>query len=311
MTADTKRRRPPSDQVPAWVAYSGVGIVGGTALIVLAYYQHQFGLQAKMPELLSWTFSIGLDWGSAVAGIFWFFGKGPLKAWGRAAAILLLLGSTALTCTAWGLISGWQWAPVGLIHPLVAFLMAKLLTVWQAGRAEAQAENELAPAVIADLRAQLAQLTADSQTALDQATRAAEAAIAQAAEQRDHYEAELTELRGELIDTREDLRAARARRRATESDTRPAAAAAPKTTAATTVSYEPWDKFIAEATAFVRDNPNLGRRFLYAPTTGDPAGAGLPISDDGAKKLQKHVQELLAAEPVVRPVPNASDTAAA
>lgn len=38
------------DPVPAWVAYSGVGLVGGTALAVLAYYQHRFGQDfAQMP----------------------------------------------------------------------------------------------------------------------------------------------------------------------------------------------------------------------------------------------------------------------
>lgn len=129
--ADTAR----TDPIPSWVAYSGVGVVGGTALAVLAYYQHRFGADyAQMPAWASWTFSIGLDWGSAVAGIFWFFGAGALARWGRWLAISLVLGSTVLTCIAWGLIAGWWFAPLGIIHPAVAFAMAKLLTLWQADR---------------------------------------------------------------------------------------------------------------------------------------------------------------------------------
>jgi hypothetical protein len=131
-----------ADHVPAWVAYGGVLVVGGTALAVLAYYQHRLGLDARMPWLLSWTFSIGLDWGSAVGGVFWFFGGGQLARWGRWTAISLVLVSTALTCIAWGRLAGWEWAFLGLIHPAVAFLMAKLLTLWQAGRAEARAGHD-------------------------------------------------------------------------------------------------------------------------------------------------------------------------
>jgi hypothetical protein len=130
-----------TDQVPAWVAYSGVLVVGGTALAVLAWYQHQLGLAAKMPWLLSWTFSIGLDWGSIVGGVFWFFGTGALARWGRFTAVSLVLVSTVLTCIAWGRLAGWQWAFLGLIHPAVAFLMAKLLTLWQARRAYERARS--------------------------------------------------------------------------------------------------------------------------------------------------------------------------
>jgi hypothetical protein len=132
-----------TDQVPAWVAYSGVLVVGGTALAVLAWYQHLLGLAAKMPWLLSWTFSIGLDWGSIVGGVFWFFGTGALSRWGRFTAVSLVLVSTVLTCIAWGRLAGWQWAFLGLIHPAVAFLMAKLLTLWQAQRAYERARSVL------------------------------------------------------------------------------------------------------------------------------------------------------------------------
>lgn len=126
----------PTDTVPPWVAYSGVAVVGGVSLVVLAWYQHILGVHAGMPEALSWSLSIGLDWGSAVAGVFWFFGVSTLKTWGRWTAVGLLAGSTAGSCVAWGLTSGWVWAPLGVVHPAVFFLMAKLLTLWQAQRSE-------------------------------------------------------------------------------------------------------------------------------------------------------------------------------
>lgn len=125
-----------ADRVPAWIAYGGVLVVGGTALIVLAYFQHRLAMDARMPWLLSWSFSIGLDWGSVVGGVFWFFGAGALSKWGRFTAISLVLVSTVLTCIAMGRYAPnpW-WAALGVIHPAVAFLMAKLLTLWQAERA--------------------------------------------------------------------------------------------------------------------------------------------------------------------------------
>jgi hypothetical protein len=136
------------DRVPAWLAYSGVIVVGGTAAVVLAWYQHLLGVRAGMPAALSWTFSIGLDWGSAVAGVFWFFtSDAGLRRWARAFSVLLIAVSTGLTCLSWGLLVGWWWAPLGAIHPLVFFGMAKLLTLWQAVRyqvrdARAKAEEE-------------------------------------------------------------------------------------------------------------------------------------------------------------------------
>src|SRR4051812_27159082 len=103
-------------------------------------------MDARLPWLLSWSFSIGLDWGSVVGGVFWFFGAGLLSRWGRFTAISLVLVSTALTCVAMGRYapSPW-WAALGLIHPAVAFLMAKLLTLWQAERARVRvARDDLA-----------------------------------------------------------------------------------------------------------------------------------------------------------------------
>lgn len=130
------------DRVPPWVAYSGVTIVGGTALVVLAYYQHLLGLRAGMPEAMSWTFSIGLDWGSAVAGVFWFFTDDrPLRRWAAAISVVLIAVSTTMTCISWGLTAGRQWAALGIIHPLVFFSMAKLLTMWQAVRARIRDEQ--------------------------------------------------------------------------------------------------------------------------------------------------------------------------
>lgn len=134
------------DTVPPWVAYSGVAVVGGVSLVVLAWYQHILGVRAGMPEALSWSLSIALDWGSAVAGVFWFFGVAALRTWGRWTAVGLLAGSTAGSCVAWGLTSGWVWAPLGVVHPSVFFLMAKLLTLWQAQRAPAvHVQNDRAP----------------------------------------------------------------------------------------------------------------------------------------------------------------------
>jgi hypothetical protein len=124
------------DRVPAWFAYSGVIVVGGTAALVLAWYQHLLGIRAGMPPVLSWTFSIGLDWGSAVSGVFWFFTADPtLRRWARGFSVLLIAASTGMTCVSWGLLAGWRWAALGAIHPLVFFGMAKLLTLWQAVRA--------------------------------------------------------------------------------------------------------------------------------------------------------------------------------
>jgi hypothetical protein len=174
--------------VPPWIAYSGVAVVGGTALLVLAYYQHLLGQRAGMPWVLSWSFSIGLDWGSAVAGIFWFFGRAALRAWGRAAAVLLVVGSTVLTCLAWGLQAGAVWAPLGVIHPAVVFLMAKLLTLWQAQRAEDTAQAQERADVLADARAAVSVMSAalgaeqDVRRAAVERAERAEATAAQRAE---------------------------------------------------------------------------------------------------------------------------------
>jgi hypothetical protein len=205
-----KHRRRDGDTVPAWVAYSGVGVVGITALIVLAYYQHQFGARAQMPWLLSWTFSIGLDWGSAVAGVFWFFGRGDVKRWGRIAAIALLIGSTTITCVAWGMMSGWYWAPVGLIHPLVAFLMVKLLTVWQADRAERRAAADEQPDIIADLHQQLTDLRAAAEQDREQTTTRLTGALAEL----EHLTGQLADVRGQLAEREEELAAIERRKRA-------------------------------------------------------------------------------------------------
>lgn len=176
-----------TDPIPAWVAYSGVAGVGGVALAVLAYYQHRFGVeQAQMPGLLSWTFSIGLDWGSIVAGVFWFLGSGKLAAWGRAFSILLLLGSTALTCISFGLIAGWPFAPLGAIHSVVAFAMAKLLTLWQADRRARRGQVDALDAYRAELDQMAAEIAAARAEIADQE--------AELADQRTALEDERTEL---------------------------------------------------------------------------------------------------------------------
>lgn len=161
------------DRMPAWLAYSGVAVVGGSALAVLAWYQHLLGVRAHMPEALSWTFSVGLDWGSVVSGVFWFFsGDRGLRVWAMGVSLALITASTVMTCVSWGLASGWQWAALGVIHPLVFFSMAKLLTMWQAVRSQdrerlAAAEQE------AEERAEREQLRAEARTKTQQRRRVA------------------------------------------------------------------------------------------------------------------------------------------
>lgn len=159
------------DRVPPGIAYSGVAVVGGTALVVLAWYQHLLGVRAGMPTALSWTFSIGLDWGSGIAGVFWFFSDDrPLRRVAAWASTVLITLSTAMTCVSWGLSSGWQWAALGAIHPLVFFLMAKLLTMWQAVRARIRAELAVAERDAAE-RAERDQRRAEARTKTQQRRR--------------------------------------------------------------------------------------------------------------------------------------------
>lgn len=301
MTPDTTTDPTTPDQVPAWVAYSGVAIVGGTALAVLAWYQHLFGEAAHMPWILSWAFSIGLDWGSAVGGIFWFFGTGPVRTWGRAAAILLLVGSTILTCIAWGLTAGWVWAPVGVIHPLVAFLMAKLLTVWRAQRARTNRAIAAMPAAIAELRTRVDQLVADAATA-EQAHAAeltarhvahtAEVAAVQAT--LDAATARADELTRQLHDAQEDLRLAR-RRRAAEP---PAPSAARKTAA------PDWRAHLDDAVAFMVANPDAGWRRIEAGA-GVPAGV---LTEHYVKELHKEAKRVAAEQQPRPPLAPVADT---
>lgn len=134
---------PPRDRVPAPAAYLGTAIVGLTALVVLAYYQHllvQRGL-AGSPAFMSWTFSVGLDIGSAVAAIYWFFGTRALRRLGMWVSLGLLSISTTMTCLSWGMAAGWWWAPLGAVHPLVFASMGKLLTLWQAQVAQDDARD--------------------------------------------------------------------------------------------------------------------------------------------------------------------------
>lgn len=170
---------PARGPIPPWLAYSGVIVVGGVALAVLAWYQHRFGAEwAQMPWLLSWSFSIGLDWGGVVAGAFWFLGTGQLSTWGRWSAITLVAGSTILTCIAFGLIAGWTYAPLGAVHSLVAFLMAKLLTLWQVDRAARRGAVDALDAYRAELDRRAAELV-EAERAVTE--RAEAAAVAEAA----------------------------------------------------------------------------------------------------------------------------------
>jgi hypothetical protein len=291
-----KHRRRDGDTVPAWVAYSGVGVVGITALIVLAYYQHQFGARAQMPWLLSWTFSIGLDWGSAVAGVFWFFGRGDVKRWGRIAAIALLIGSTTITCVAWGMMSGWYWAPVGLIHPLVAFLMVKLLTVWQADRAERRAAADEQPDIIADLHQQLTDLRAAAEQDREQtATR-----LTDTLAELEHLTGQLADVRRQLAEREEELAAIERRKRAdrrererADDERREAQNRGPRPVPNPPTAPDA-DAVADAARAFMTDNPDAGRRLLLAHlhATVDPDKT---ISDHACKTIHATAKAALAA----------------
>lgn len=304
VTDSPAHRRPTPDQVPAWVAYSGVGVVGLTALAVLAYYQHLFGVAAQMPWLLSWGFSIGLDWGSAVAGIFWFFGAAAVRSWGRASAIVLLLGSTALTCIAWGLASGWVWAPVGTIHPLVAFLMAKLLTVWRAHRAHAVAEEATMPALVAELRGRVETLRVAAERAaaehaaeLDALRASHTAQLAENQAALDAARGRVDELTCALHDTQEDLRVARRRR--DQHTPKPGVATPPRPAGE---GGEGWRAYLETAVEYLVAHPKAGRRMLVKPVTED--GAGIPtraVTDHYLKTFLFPEAQRLAAERTARP----------
>lgn len=131
------------DRVPAPVAYFGTAVVGLTALVVLAWYQHALIQRGTLdsPAFVAWTFSIGLDIGSAVAGVYWFFGTRALRRLGMWVSLGLLTLSTIICCLSWGLGAGWWWAPLGAVHPMVFGLMGKLLTLWQAQVAEDAARD--------------------------------------------------------------------------------------------------------------------------------------------------------------------------
>jgi hypothetical protein len=124
----------------------GVVAVGAATLAVSAYFQYQLGLLAGS-TVVALTLPVALDAGGFVASACWLIGRGSLRAWGCFVTVLLVASSTAVNVVAHGLISGWDWAPLGLVYPLVFAAMVKLELLHQEQRAElADALDELGDA---------------------------------------------------------------------------------------------------------------------------------------------------------------------
>lgn len=142
-----------ADEIPRWFVWLALIPVAVPSVFALAYFQHRLfdTLWPGTPGLITYGLAIGVDWFGAMCGVYWLRTQRDrgLRAWGRFFAIAAVLGSTALMC--WSIhrtFPGTEAA--GVVPALIVFATTKLVTKWQADRAQTRAALTVAAAQVAD-----------------------------------------------------------------------------------------------------------------------------------------------------------------